>query len=119
MLVAGDVYFRARSPAAPLLVAAPVDNSGVERVLFRSSPTGCRTLCVMLGSGRESNLIDCVCVCVCVLGWGADFREDVQRLRVSLRGDCQCHRVQVRAARRQALFLLGGVGLEQRHEERG
>lgn len=25
----------------------------------------------------------------------------------------------MRAARRQALFLLGGVGLEQRHEERG
>lgn len=97
-------------------MAAPVDNSGVERVLFRSSPTGCRALCVILGSGRESNLIDCVCVCV---GMGADFREDVQRLRVSLRGDCQCHRVQVRAARRQALFLLGAVGFEQRHEERG
>lgn len=56
---------------------------------------------------------------MCVLGWRADFREDVQRLCVSLRGDCQCHRVQVRAARRQVLFLLGGVGLEQRHEEQG
>lgn len=44
VLVAAVVYFRASSPAAPLLVAAPVYYSGVERVLFSG-----RRLCVEPG----------------------------------------------------------------------